>query len=237
MSIVATKVIRLDKVAEFANANFDRESGKEFNIPYAIEIQQHDNGSSDDRFVIVLTRCLSSGPVGTGHRTGMLPRELVEEKFKLVENSAAGAGPGIELLGIAAWYWLLSDEKAGRDLGIEIAIEAWDAWTLITAIFDGSKARDKFQHRNFVCPGIDLDQSLLCLSMKSDEHSIWLKRSTVRRARTIGIVSRWTFSKTYIGSNKLVHEEKHSIIDAEEAYIKPTPLETILKAKEFPFNP
>lgn len=236
MAIVATKIVRLDKLAEFANDNFDRESGKEFNIPYAIEIEQHDNGQSDDRFVIVLTRYVPSGPVGTVHRTGWLSRELVEDKFKAIENSLVGYGPGIELLGIASWYWLLSDKKAGRALGIEIATKAWDAWTLVTAIIDGSKARDKFQHVDFICPGVSLNQSVLCLSLKNYEHSIWLKRSTVRRGRYTGIVSRWTFVKMYQGVNDFTHEEKHTVSEALDAHEQPASFEVVEKARKHPFN-
>lgn len=232
MAVVASKIIRLDKLAEFANNNFDRK----FDIPYAVEIEQHSNELDDDRFVITLHTAQTS--VITIGMTSTLPRELVEEKFKRIENCAAGYGPGIELLGIVAWYWLLSNEdKDVRDLAIKVATEAWDAWTLATAVINGSKDRDKFEHTSFVCPGVTLNQNVLCLSIKRGEQSIWLKRSTVRRGRYTGITSRWTFSKPYLGANDFFHEEKHAISEAKDAGVPPAPLETIMRAKDYPFNP
>lgn len=238
MNVVATKVVRLDRLATFANTNFDRPSGKEFDMPYAIEIEQHADELDSDRFAIRLAHCTPSGHVETICRSNMLPRELVEEKFKLIENSVAGSGPGIELLGVAAWYWLLSSgDGAIRDLAVKIAIEAWDAWTLTMAILDGSKARDKFQHADFICPGVSSNQSALCLSMKDHDHSIWLKRATVRRGRYTSIISRWTFVKMYTGANNFSHEEKHTVSQSSDTNEPPASFEVIEKARKYPFNP
>jgi len=237
MHIVESKVVRLDKLAEFANANFDREPGQQFNLPYSVEIDYYEDLKTGHQYTLALRQIGSDGLVKTLYRTAKLPNAFARDKFVKIENSMAGYGPGIELLGMAAWYWLLTkDNQNGRELGIEIATKAWDAWTLVTAIIDGSKARDKFQQHGFLCPGVIFDQAILCASIPGDP-SVWLKRMTVRSLGNVNIVSRWTFVKVYQGNHDLFHEEKHAIMQTTSLHQEPASAEKILKAKAFPFNP
>jgi hypothetical protein len=235
MSLVEKKVVRLDKMAAFVNANFNRD----FNIPYAIEIEQHKDERFGVRYAINFCRPENERePVRTVFRSKMLAEEFVGDKFDQIENSIAGMGPGIELLGRTAWYWVFSGESfSDRHVIIGNAKEAWDAWTLATALLDGSKNRDLFKSPDFICPGVTLNQHVLCEKFVDIDRQVWLKRRTVLSEGSRFIESRWTYVKQYDAAHGLHHEEKHTISELTDYLEKPAPFELIMKARKSPFNP
>ncbi|AUG86185.1 hypothetical protein FDJ23_gp077 [Erwinia phage vB_EamM_Desertfox] len=229
------KIARLDKLAKFVNDNFDRD----YNLPFAIEIEQHEDKWHGVRYSLNLTQPECDGsPVKTLFRSKMLPAEFVGDRFTRLEGSVVGMASGIELLGQVAWYWMLSGVNGSdRELGVQVASMAWDAWTLATAIFDGSKARDLFERDDFLCPGVTLNQHVLCEKFVSIDREVWLKRRTKLLDNAVVIESRWTFVKQYIGAGGLGHEEKHTVAEVTKRRQVPAPFEIIFKAKSSPFNP
>lgn len=239
---VERKIVRLDKLASFVNANFERD----FVIPFAIEIERQTNKKKfGTRFAVNL--CMPEtmyDPVKTVCYSKMIASSFIGDRFDKIESSIAGMGPGIEILGSVAWYWMISGNNlsSDRDTCLLVANKAWDAWTLATAMIDGSKARDRFQRDDFICPGVTLNQGVLCETHQDTSDpskTVWLKRATGKsRHGELDIQSRWTFLKTYIGSNgNFSHEEKHTVMDTTPQNQVPVPFEEISKARKNPFNP
>lgn len=237
-SMTQRKVVRLDKLAAFVNANF----GREFDIPFAIEIEQNTNERFGTRYAVNLCSPETARePVKTLFRSKMVAAELVGKKFDQIESSIAEAGPGIELLGLVSWYWLISgDNITHREVGIQTATMAWDAWTLATALLDGSKNRELFERNDFICPGVSVNQHLLCETMPShDRHQgqVWLKRRTTVHNDAVSIESRWTHLRQYTAAHGFLHEEKRTLTQITTPEQIPSSFEVVMKAMKYPFNP